>query len=54
VARFDVVFDTEIAPIRVDSADTLDQAQAIADDWNERHGTTDPKFADHATVRTTT
>lgn len=51
MARFDVAFDTEIVPIRIDSADTFDQAQAIADDWNDRHGTTDPRFADHATVR---
>lgn len=50
MARYDVKFDTEVVPIRVDSADTVDQAQAIADDWNDRHGTTDPKFADHAVV----
>lgn len=51
MARFDIAFDTEIVPIRIDSADTLEQAQAIADDWNDRHGTTDPRFSDHATVR---
>lgn len=47
---YNVQIDTEIMPIRVDTADTLDQAQAIADDWNQRHGTTDPKYADHAIV----
>lgn len=50
MATYDVQFDTEIAPIRIDSADTIEQAQTIADDWNQRHGTTDPKFADHAVV----
>ncbi len=50
MARYDVQFDTEVMPIRIDSADTRHQAQTIADDWNGRHGTTDPKFADHAIV----
>lgn len=50
MANYDVTFDTEIAPIRIDSADTIEQAQAIADDWNQRHGTTDERFADHAVV----
>lgn len=47
---YDVQFDTEVMPIRIDSAPTRRAAQAIADDWNQRHGTTDPKFADHAVV----
>lgn len=50
MANYDVQFDTEITPIRIDSADTIEQAQAIADDWNQRHGTTDPQYADHAIV----
>ena len=47
---YNVQIDTEITPIRIDTADTHEQAQAIADDWNDRHGTTDPQFADHAIV----
>lgn len=42
--------DTEICPITMEETETREQAQAFADDWNKRYGTTDPRFDDHAKV----
>lgn len=48
--NYAVRMDTEIMPITIDQAETREAAQAIANDWNKRYGTTDPRFDDHAKV----
>jgi hypothetical protein len=37
-------------PIPIGTADTREEAQAIADDWNRRYATTDPRYDDHVVV----
>lgn len=50
MSEYSVTMQTEIHPVEIDTAPTLEQAQAIADDWNKRYGTTDPRYDDHARV----
>lgn len=47
---YQVRMQTDGGPVTIGDANTREQAQRIADDWNKRYNTTDARFDSHAKV----